>query len=419
MDPIDHSEPLAGNRIAVRHRRWASVGGIVALAVVSVPGVSQAETPTRPGVGIVLPDNPLGGRLLYESKQCVRCHGIAGDGPGIGPILGEGQFSGTFMELGAALWNHVPGMTVTFEVTGLDWPRLTSRETVDLVSFLYFIDYLGRPGVADDGRKVFDSGCGPCHVVGGGEANIGPDLAELSRFASPLSVAREIWNHGPSMFESMRQKEVESPHFEDGDLADLSAYIRQEAGPGPRQPLLSTPGNPNAGRGLFRTKGCAACHGSDARGGRGGHDLASVELRSSAEAIAAAMWNHGSLMNDAMEERGSGWPEFEGSEFADLVAFLYFIPFLDPPGDPARGALVFTDRSCSSCHARGAEGAERDLPGPVLEGSSMAASQSALVSAMWNHAPNMKEAILGDDLPWPELSGDDLRDLRAYFDQSR
>jgi len=34
---------------------------------------------------------------------------------------------------------------------------------------------------------------------------------------------------------------------------------------------------------------------------------------------------------------------------------------------------------------------------------------------MWNHAPLMREAILCEGLPWPELTGRDLRDLRAYL----
>jgi len=362
-----------------------------------------------------LPDNPLRGRSLYESKQCVQCHGLAGSEASIGPILGEGRFAGTFLELGAALWNHVPGMTVTFDVSGLDWPQLSPRQATELVSFLYFIDYLGNPGDAAAGREMFErQACSSCHAIGGGEATVGPDLAELSRFASPLSVAQQIWNHGPSMFESMRRMNVQPPLFDDGDLANLSAYIRQRAGTQPLQPLLSTPGNPNQGRELFSAKGCSSCHGADARGGRGGPNLAEFELRRPAEAIASTMWNHGLAMSDAMAERGLGWPQFDDSELADLVAFLYFLSFRDAAGDVDRGEELFVARSCSACHPL-TEEAAGDPPGPVLAGSTSAASSANLVSAMWNHAPLMKDAILNRDLPWPELSGADLRDLQAYL----
>lgn len=376
-----------------------------------------AATAQAPGAGLDLPDNPLRGRVLLESKQCVNCHGIAGSDPSIGPTLDEGRFRGSFLELGAALWNHVPAMSVTFEVTELEWPELSGREATELISFLYFIDYLGRPGVADAGRRVFEArGCSSCHVIGGGGPRVGPDLADLRRFASPLSVAQEIWNHGPRMLESMRRMNVLPPQFAVGDLADLSAFIRQEAGPGLREPLLSTPGNPNRGAELFATKGCASCHGRGARGGPGGPDLTEFDLTRPAEAIAATMWNHGLAMSDAMQERGVSWPRFEGSELADVAAFLYFLGFVDPPGDPERGAQVFVDRSCVQCHGPGDDPANRDLPGPVLASSETAASPATLVAAMWNHAPLMKEAILGADLHWPELDGADLRDLRAYLE---
>jgi mono/diheme cytochrome c family protein len=388
---------------------------IVAVAVFLSLGLAGLATSLQSVSEVQLPDNPLRGRALYESKRCVQCHGLAGSEASIGPILGEGRFDGTFLELGAALWNHVPGMSVTFEVSGLEWPQLSAAQATELVAFLYFIDYLGRPGVAADGRDVFErEGCSACHAIGGGEANVGPDLAELSRFASPLSVAQQIWNHGPSMFESMRRMNVEPPLFEQGELADLSAYIRQRAGPQPRQPLLTTPGNPNRGDELFVSKGCSTCHGRDARGGSGGPNLTRFELRRPAEAIASTMWNHGLAMSDAMTQRGLAWPQFEGSELADLAAFLYFLRFNDPPGDPGRGAEVFVNRSCSACHPL-SEGQGGDLPGPVLAGSTAASSSANLVSAMWNHAPLMKEAILRHDLPWPELSGADLRDLQAYL----
>ncbi len=378
---------------------YSSTLGLLLLLVGSVPGVGQEFG--RP----LLPDDPLQGRVLFEGRKCNQCHGIAGSRTGIGPSLGEGRFRGTFLELGAALWNHVPGMTVTFEVTGLPWPELTDREATELIVFLYFVDYLGRPGVAETGRAVFEEGgCDRCHLLGGGQSDRGPDLAELQRFASPLYVAQMIWNHGPTMFESMRDLNMVPPSFNEGDLADLSAFIRQTSGPGPQERLLLAPGNPNAGRDLFVAKGCSVCHGTEARGGGGGPDLTDVDLHRSAEAIAGTMWNHALAMNETMRARGLGWPEFEDSELADLVAFLYFLPFADPAGNPERGTDLF-QLSSAECHAEKVAGL----------GDKVAASSDALVAAMWNHAPVMKRAILGEGRPWPELTGADLRDLYAYF----
>ena len=410
--------------VSVRERQqrtwwgaWSHAGRTLTLGglVLALTAVAMADPP--PGSSPSLPDNPLKGRMLFESRGCNSCHGLVGDNLGIGPNLGERHFSGTFLELGAALWNHVPGMSVTFEVTGLPWPQLSSEEAMELIAFLYFIDYLGRPGVAAAGEAVFVSqGCSSCHSIGGGEVNIGPDLAELRNFASPLDIAQQIWNHGPSMLEGMRRLGIPPPSFGEGDLADLSAFVRQKAGPGPRKRSLLAPGNPNHGNELFVSKGCSRCHGADGRGGDGGPDLRPADLRRPAETIASTMWNHALGMRSTMQERGIGWPEFQDSELADLVAFLYFLPFSDSVGDPQRGASVFQERLCDDCHAaENSSGVETGSSGPELSGTTATVSAASMVSAMWNHAPVMKKAILGEGRPWPELTGQDLRDLRAFL----
>ena len=364
---------------------------------------------------VTLPDNPLQGRLVFANRQCDHCHGFSGGKSGIGPSLGDGHFSGTFLDLGAALWNHVPGMSVTFEVTGLPWPRLSDTEAVELVVFLNFIDYLGRPGASEDGERIFGTrGCDNCHAVSGGETHLAPDLADLDSFASPLYVAQQIWNHGPSMFESMRQMGLRPPSFDDGDLTDISAYVRQRSTPGLRERTLVAPGNPNRGAELFITKGCSQCHGEEGRGGHGGPNLAKTDLHRSAEGIAGTMWNHALAMSETMRSRGIGWPEFQDSELADLISYLYFLPFADTAGDSARGAEVFQTRSCAECHGE----MEGEGNAPPLGRTDVTSSPSALVAAMWNHAPTMKTAILSQGRRWPQLTGQDLRDLLAYLADS-
>jgi len=359
-----------------------------------------------------LPDNPLRGRLQFERGRCNQCHAIAGTRHGIGPDLGGGSFEGTFLDLGAAMWNHVPGMTLALEDRAFEWAELTADEIYDLMAFLYYIDYLGRPGVAATGERLFRSrGCVTCHAVEGTGGAVGPDLAELDRFVSPLYLAQAVWNHGPSMFETMREMRMSAPTFSEGDLADLSAFIRQRSRRGPTERLLLAPGNPNRGRELFRDKSCVLCHQVEGRGGGSGPDLGTAEIPRSAEGIAGAMWNHALVMSETMREQGLGWPRLTTTELADLVAYLYFLPFEDPPGRPLQGAEVFAERSCAACHSN----SDATHPGPELRGGSAPGSDRALVAAMWNHAPIMKEAILGEGRPWPELSGQQLRDLLAFL----
>ena len=308
------------------------------------------------------------------------------------------------------MWNHVPGMSGQFEGKELAWPQLTEAEAMELTSFLYFIDYLGRPGDAAAGRRIFASrGCPTCHAVGGRGGTRGPDLAGLTGFASPLFVAQAIWNHGPSMLGSMQRAGMAPPVLKEGDLGDLSAFIRQAAESGPRERLLLSPGNPNRGQAVYETRGCLSCH---ALPGHSGPDLRRTDLHRSAEAIAATMWNHALGMNASMVRQGIAWPQLTAEELADLVAFLYYLPFADPPGSAQRGAEVFVGRACASCHSGAKTSGQR---GPDLAGSPATQSPAALVAAMWNHAPVMKTAILSEGRPWPELSGQNLRDLLAYL----
>lgn len=377
---------------------------VVLAAQLATVGVFAADP--RP------PDNPLQGRVLFESRNCLKCHGIGGEGPSIGPDLGQGAFKGSFLDLGAALWNHVPAMSVEVERAELSWPQLSPKEAVELLSFLYFIDYLGHPGDATAGQRVFlRRGCVSCHSVDEKGGKIGPDLGKLQRFASPLVVAQQIWNHGPVMLANIRRQGMSPPRFSPGDLADLSAFLRQRSDEPTKGGVLLAPGNPNQGRLVFDAKGCSSCHGDDARGGEG-PDLMRASLPRSAEAMAGTMWNHALEMHGRMSERGIGWPTFSTEEFADLLAFVYFLPFSDPPGNSARGAAVFEERSCSSCHSPDAKG---EHVGPELVGSKAGRSPESLVAAMWSHAPLMAEAILSEGRPWPELNGEQLRDLLAYL----
>jgi len=396
------------------HRRRRPVTGRRAVAVAALVaqlalgrGVAAATSES-----LVLPNDPLQGRLLFESKRCSQCHALSGRGKGIGPALGEGHFSGTFFDLGAALWNHAPGMSTEIEGHKLAWPQLSADDALSLVAFLYFIDYLGRPGDPTAGRQLFSvRGCSTCHTVGGPRATRGPDLARLQRFASPLDVAQAIWNHGPGMLKIMNELNIQPPVFGGGDLADLSAYIRQASRPGPQERLMASPGSPVRGATMFESKGCIPCHSVRGRGGRGGPDLARVDLHRPAEAIAATMWNHAVGMRGQMQAKRIAWPSFTTAELADLMAYLYYLPFADPPGDAVRGARVFTSHSCATCHAT----TNPLHPAPALATSQATHSPASLVAAMWNHAPVMRDAIVGAGRPWPGLGGADLRDLFAYL----
>ena len=54
----------------------------------------------------------------------------------------------------------------------------------------------------------------------------------------------------------------------------------------------------------------------------GGPDLTKSLGQASPIEIAAAMWNHGFAMAQVARTRGLPWPNLDGHDLADLVAFL-------------------------------------------------------------------------------------------------
>ena len=98
------------------------------------------------------------------------------------------------------------------------------------------------------------------------------------------------------------------------------------------------PGNFKEGWKVFTTKRCGACHAIWGEGGKGGPDLGSLpEAYVSQSQLAALMWNHGPDMWGRMSSKKIPFQKIEKKEMADLFAFLYFIRYMDEPGDPKKG----------------------------------------------------------------------------------
>jgi mono/diheme cytochrome c family protein len=84
---------------------------------------------------------------------------------------------------------------------------------------------------------------------------------------------------------------------------------------------------------------------------------------------------------------------------------------------PQQGSLVFRDKGCIRCHSVNGEGGK---VGPDLgRRESAQSSLPQLVTAMWNHAPQMWERMRADRVPYPSLSYDEVAQLLAYLYMSR
>ncbi len=86
-------------------------------------------------------------------------------------------------------------------------------------------------------------------------------------------------------------------------------------------------------------------------------------------------------------------------------------------GSPQQGSQVFLAKGCIHCHSVNGEGGK---VGPDLGRKSTAESSlPQLVTAMWNHAPQMWERMSTDRVSYPNLSYDDVAQLLAYLYMSR
>lgn len=178
------------------------------------------------------------------------------------------------------------------------------------------------------------------------------------------------------------------------------------------QPLFAPAQDPVAGSHVFGAKGCAQCHSIAGFGGKIGPDLARTERPRSFYHLAAALWNHAPRMADRMRELNIARPRLDAHETADLVAFLFTVDYFDPPGNVETGRRLFRDKRCIMCHQRDGVGG---VVGPNLDALGERATPIYVVSQMWNHGPQMAEAMRARKVTRPTFKGSELRDLLAYL----
>jgi mono/diheme cytochrome c family protein len=380
---------------------WA----LPALLLLAPLSIGKAQRPAGPT------QSALAGSWIFGAKGCSKCHAINGVGNSVGPDLGRGEIH-SYYDLGAAFWNHYPGMAARMRKEGIQPPRMSPGEMGDLIAFLTSVNYFGPAGNSDKGKTLFaEKSCIRCHQVGGAGGVVGPNLDFLGQTTSPIEVAAAMWNHAPAMSEKMQALGVGRPTFTGPELTDLLAYLRA-ASPGLEdRPLQLFPGRVDLGRKWFAEKSCIRCHSIRGQGGTYAPDLASRERPLGLIQFSATLWNKAPAMNAKMRELGIEAPQLDAGQMADLVAYLYSVQYFRPQGNAATGQGLLDTRGCLRCHSlkgRGAKGAAdlakvRGLDSPV-----------GVIAAMWNHGrlvPGTTEA----GSRWPKLTAEELADIAAFF----
>jgi cytochrome c len=101
--------------------------------------------------------------------------------------------------------------------------------------------------------------------------------------------------------------------------------------------------------------------------------------------------------------------KIEEKEMADLFAFLYFIRYMDEPGDSKKGRTLMEAKGCMKCHAEKG-GAKEDIAR-----WGMYANPILWAQMMWNHTPQMEQEMKKRGLAWVEFKGNEMVDLIAYI----
>lgn len=389
---------------------WITMPRLTSVSVSVLFCAFGASTAIGQEIGSSFFGNPASGRKIFTERGCVRCHSIWGNGGTLGPdfaLVGAGR---SLQQLAGLFWNHTPRMIETVRERGVRWPTFSQEELADIISYIYYVKLFDRPGDPDLGERWFrEKRCAECHSVGGSGATVGPALDDYAHFIAPIVLAEGMWNHGPSMQAQQVARGVPMPRFEGRELADLQAYIRRESGERTRSVTLLPPPDPGTGQRLFAAKGCIRCHGPRGRGTSNGPDLRSATERLQVSEIAGTLWNHSARMAAAMQARNIEFPRFQGTQMADVIAFLYYLRFYEVGGDIQRGERVFMEKGCVSCHGTTAS------IGPDLSRSEAGLTALALATAMWNHAPAMYDRVQLQQVDWPRFEGEEMRHLSAYL----
>lgn len=172
------------------------------------------------------------------------------------------------------------------------------------------------------------------------------------------------------------------------------------------------PQDPARGARIFVAKGCVKCHALKGEGGTVGPDLGRIDLEDSQLELASRLLNHIPSMVQGMERAKVMKPNLTGDELTEISAYLYFLKFLDEPGDATRGRYVFTAKGCNNCHPLSGKGKEGEA---ALEVFPQNISPVFLSQSIWNHGQVMIAQMVKMGMKWPTLEGTEMMDLLEYI----
>jgi mono/diheme cytochrome c family protein len=249
------------------------------------------------------------------------------------------------------------------------------------------------------GERLFSTlSCMGCHSLNGQGGKIGPDLGRrIDRNFTPASLAATMWNHAPTMWSAMRERNVRAGDLNEQAAADLFAYFYSVR-------FFNKPGDAGRGKRLFSSKHCADCHGLTEAKLPEAKPVSHWESIGHPVDLVDAMWNHAARMRQEFARRNLPWAELTAQDLDDMLVYLRNLPsrrnvqagFVIASG--ARGQALYESKGCASCHT-GKLGLASRLKNRTL---------TDIAAAMWNHEPKMAENP-------PQFTEDEMRELVSYL----
>jgi cytochrome c551/c552 len=271
------------------------------------------------------------------------------------------------------------------------------------------LPYLGEPGDAGHGEALLESKfCFKCHSLGKKGRRDGTPLDSLAVYQSAVVLLQRMWNHGPEMIGRMATTGTAIPTFSGNEMADIFAALTKGTEEKGKKVFLGV-GKAENGEKLFTDKGCIKCHSIFGKGGKQAPDLGKTVAQSNVTKLTTQIWNHVGRMRQLYNREKLQWPNFAETEMNDLIVFLYSLNYLDKPGDAAKGEKIFTQKKCIACHFKTLEDRQK------LLGAVKAINTTQFGAELWNHTSAMEAAMVTQGVPWPEMTGAQLRDVLAFL----
>lgn len=175
----------------------------------------------------LLPADPDRGWQLFQKKNCIACHAIAGKGGTTAPDLGAGRpLPPTLTQVAGRMWNHSPEMWAAMRAKGIERPTFEGKEMADLIAFLYSVRYFELAGSPVVGKQLFsERQCARCHGADAQGGESGPALRGQGRVLTQVTLAKALWSHGPRMYKRSQELGLSWPTLQESDLGHLLAFL--------------------------------------------------------------------------------------------------------------------------------------------------------------------------------------------------